>query len=145
MECNTSTSVSRNINDDTHGYFYPTRGIRQGGPLSPNIFILCREPLIRQLNELALTPKAHVGLLTSPFGYKISNLVFVDDCLLFAKASMKGARNILVILNSFAKAFSQKINFHTSSPYFSSNTTNHLRNEIVNIIQFNIELQLKIH
>ncbi|CAN6697282.1 unnamed protein product [Malus baccata var. baccata] len=63
-------------------------------------------------------PKSHFSLLTSPFGFKISNLAFVDD-LLFAKTSTKGARNILGILDKFAKVCGQQINFHKSSLYFS--------------------------
>ena len=73
------------------------------------------EPLIRSLNELAYTPKPHISLLTSPFGYKVSNLVFADDCLIFAKATIKGARNVLEVLNKFANDL--------------------LKNDIVNILQ----------
>lgn len=93
------------------------------------------KPLIRQLNALASIPKTNVGLLSFPFRYKISNLIFTDDWLLFAKASSKGAKNIFGILNNFAKATGQKINVHKSSLHFSSNTTNQLRSEIVNILQ----------
>ena len=102
MECITSTSFSVNINGESHGYFNASRGIRQGDPLSPYIFILCMEPLIRSLNDLAITPKSHIGLLTSPFGYKVSNLIFADGCLIFAKATTKGARKVLEVLNKFA-------------------------------------------
>lgn len=77
------------------------------------------QPLIHHLNDLSSIPKSHVSLLTSPFGFKISNLAFADNCLLFAKASTKGARNILGILDKFAKVCGQQINFHKSSLYFS--------------------------
>lgn len=65
MDCITSTSSSVLINGKAHGYFYPIRGIRQDpeDPLSPNIFILCMELLIRQLNNVVVTLKTHVGLL----------------------------------------------------------------------------------
>lgn len=83
------------INGSAHGYFYPSRGIRQGDPLSPYIFIPCMEPLILHPNLLAIKSKNHVGILSSPGGFRVSNLVFADDCLLFAKATTKGARNII--------------------------------------------------
>lgn len=93
------------------------------------------EPLIRHFNNLALNPKTSVGLLTSPRGFEVSNLMFVDDCLIFAKTSKGAARNILNILNMFASTSRQKINFHKSSLYFSGNTANSVRVEIINIIQ----------
>lgn len=62
------------------------------------------ESLIRNFNLLANNHKSHVGILSSPRGLRISNLVFADDCLLFAKATTKEARNVLWILNLFADA-----------------------------------------
>lgn len=103
MKCITSTSFSILINGVPHRHFYPKTGVRQGDPLSPYIFILCIEPLIRHLSLIVSNPKSHVGILSSPRGFKISKLVFSDDCLLFAKATVKGAKTILSILNMFTR------------------------------------------
>lgn len=135
MECITPTSLSILINGKDHMHFYLSRGIRQGDPLSPYIFILCREPLIRHINALSFSPRTNVGLLISPRGFKVSNLMFADDCFIFAKASKGSARNTLNVLNNFALTSGLKINFNKSSLYFSENTTNHIRNDIANIIQ----------
>ena len=134
MECITSTSFSVLINGSTHGYFYPKKGIRQKDPSSPYNFILCMEQLIKHFNEMATTPKSHVGIMSSLGGFKISNLVFADNCLLFARATTKGARNVLHVLNMFAKTSGQKVNFHKSSLYFSENTNAQTRNAIVNVL-----------
>lgn len=80
MNCITSTSFSILINGSPHGYFTPSRGIRQGDPISPYIFILCMEPFIKHCNLLASSPKTNLGLLSSPRGFRISNLIFADDC-----------------------------------------------------------------
>lgn len=53
------------------------------------------------MNALTRSSKNHVGLLTSPCGFKISNLVIADECLLFAKATSK-------VLDSFARASGEK-------------------------------------
>ena len=61
--------------------------------------------------------------------------MFADDCLIFAKATKTATRNIAKVLNDFSHASRQKINFHKSSLYFSNNTHNQSRNDIVNILQ----------
>lgn len=43
MECITSVSYKFLINDNIYGVVKPHRGIRQRDPISPYIFILCRE------------------------------------------------------------------------------------------------------
>lgn len=107
MNCVSSTSFSLLINGSPYGHFRASKGIRQGDPLSPYIFILCMEPFIRNLNCLARNPKSNVGLLSSPRGDRISNLVFADDCLIFARATTVAAKNINTVLDIFSKVSGQ--------------------------------------
>lgn len=46
MQCITTVSYAFLINEKVHGNIIPSRGIRQGDPISPYIFILCGEILI---------------------------------------------------------------------------------------------------
>lgn len=78
--------------------------------------------MIRHLDKCGRSPRCNVGLLTAPRGFRVTNLMFADDCLIFAKATNSAARNIAKVLNDFSNAFGQKINFHKSSLYFSNNT-----------------------
>ncbi|XP_026435106.1 uncharacterized protein LOC113332813 [Papaver somniferum] len=122
-QCISTLSYAVLVNGSPGETFSPSRGIRQGDCLSPYIFIICMEVL----SQLLL--KAEEQNVIQGFKFKknspsISHLFFADDCMLFARASITYARNILKIINVLAKASCQEINFDKSG-FFTSGKMHH--------------------
>ena len=94
-EMYSTVSYSLLINGNSKRKIQPSRGIRQGDPLSPYIFIICVEFLGRKLVKQLENPKNHLGIQTHRHEHRISFLLFADDCIIFAETSQKTCSNIL--------------------------------------------------
>ena len=89
--CITSVCFSVLVNGSPEGFFGSSRGLRQGDPLSPLLFLLIMEVLSRLLKkteECNLFRGFHVGFVNS-VGVRISHMLFADDTILFCDASRK--------------------------------------------------------
>ena len=108
------------INGDPQGHITPTRGIKQGDPFSPYLFLLCPEGLSSMLRKATENRELH-GITSRRGGVKISHLLFADDRLLFCEATLGECHLLLEILAKYEAASRQAINRQKSSLLFSRN------------------------
>ncbi|KAL5560569.1 hypothetical protein UlMin_036780 [Ulmus minor] len=85
MACITSVSYSFLINGAKFGKLIPTRGLCQGDPVSPYLFLLCAEGLSSLFHHFEATDRLQ-GMSYGKSGPIISHLFFADDSLLFLRS-----------------------------------------------------------
>ncbi|XP_043814106.1 uncharacterized protein LOC122724009 [Manihot esculenta] len=106
------------LNDSEIGPVIPTRGLRQGDPISPYLFFIVAEGL-----SLLIQNRESLGLIQGcPAKQgcpRISHLFFVDDSLLFFKGIVMEASQVKSLLAVYEKASGQSINFDKSAIMFS--------------------------
>ncbi|MCH81648.1 putative ribonuclease H protein, partial [Trifolium medium] len=103
------TSVETNVkwNGARGEFFRPQRGIRQGDPISPYLFVLCMDKLSHLIMHAANIGKWR-GIKAGRAGPMVSHLMFADDLLLFGEASEKQMQCVLDILNEFCSLSGQE-------------------------------------
>ena len=129
MSCVTTTRISILFNGGALEPFTPSRGLRQGDPLSPYLFILCMEYL-GHLIEQKCTEGVWKPLIASRDNVSISHLFFVDELLLFAKIDEEACEVNLEILRIFCNESGQKVSLEKSRIYFSPNVEAETRDEV---------------
>lgn len=81
--------------------FNPSRGVRQGDPMSTYLFVLTMERLSHAIHEAAMNDRGKPIQLERG-GLKLSHLFFTDDLVLFGEATLENARVFRGFLRNFA-------------------------------------------
>lgn len=116
-------------NGEQFGNVVPSRGVRQGDPLSPYIYIMCVEGLSAMIRRSEAVGLLH-GCRVARGAPVVSHLLFADDCYLFFRANTTQASVMKRILNQYAEVSGQIINFNKSAVTFSPNTKAGDREEV---------------
>ncbi|OMO71257.1 reverse transcriptase [Corchorus capsularis] len=133
-ECVSTVSYTIVINGKTSRGIFPSRGLRQGDPLSPYLFLLVIDSLSRMI-QAGNDSKHIAGIKVSRSCPELSHLLFTDDSLFFLQANSENCSRFLHILQEFADATGQIINLEKSSLIFSANAPVDLRAEISQRLQ----------
>ncbi|CAN0905267.1 Transposon TX1 uncharacterized 149 kDa protein [Linum grandiflorum] len=121
MLCVTSVRYTVQVNGEGVGPIIPSRGLRQGCPLSPFLFILCAEGLSTMIRKAAVSGQL-TGTRVCRRAPPITHLLFADDSFFFTRATIGDARVLKEILDRYAGASGQLINYQKSGIMFSKNT-----------------------
>ncbi|KAK9987792.1 hypothetical protein SO802_028031 [Lithocarpus litseifolius] len=133
MNCISSVSYSILINGVIHGCIVPTRGLRQGDPLSPYLFLLCAKGLTG-LIVVAARNKRLSGISIRRGSPSITHLLFADDSVIYCKAFGQESKELQIILQKYEEATGQRINTEKSSIFFSQNTDEETKKEVREIL-----------
>ncbi|KAL9690014.1 hypothetical protein QQ045_010407 [Rhodiola kirilowii] len=115
------------LNGKVSNFFAPGRGLRQGDPLSPYLFILCTEWLSYNLSKLEMD-RSIEGIRVCSRAPFVSHLMFADDCLLLFKAKDGTAEALSSLLSKYESISGQVINYNKSELVLSPNSSEELRN-----------------
>jgi len=108
----TTATVSILVNGSPAGEFSFKRGLRQGDPLSPFLFLLAAEDLnvmMKAIVDNNLYLGYEVGATNSVV---VSHMQFADDMLLLGSKSWANVRALRAVLTLFAEMSSLKVNFN---------------------------------
>lgn len=109
MSCVTSVRYSVCFNGVRLYSFQPTRGLRQGDPLSPYLFLFVADALSallrKEVEDQTISP---IKVTRNAPG--VSHLLFADDSLLFFKADQSQAVQMKQVLENFCRGTGMLIN-----------------------------------
>lgn len=97
--CVCTTSYMVGYNGLVHGYFKSKRGLRQGDPLSPYLFVIAMNCLSHMLNQAATQNRFKYHTNCSQI--KLTHLSFADDLLIFIDGSISSVQHVLQVLKEF--------------------------------------------
>lgn len=115
MDCVRTVTYSYRVNGDFTGCVVPGRGIRQGDPISPYLFILIAEAFSSLINHVVLSNSLH-GIRVCRGSPVVSQLFFANDSLLFFRANGCECLAIVDIMNKYEVVFEQKNNKYLGLP-----------------------------
>jgi hypothetical protein len=118
MQCVSSVSYSIMVNGGKTKSFKPSRGLRQGDPLSPYLFILCQEVLSRMIEKDHAASIIN-GIKMNRDGPPFTNVMYADDIMIFAKATNREIQALDDCLERYCLWSGQLVNREKSGLIFS--------------------------
>ncbi|XP_038999129.1 uncharacterized protein LOC120124546 [Hibiscus syriacus] len=142
MFCVLSSRLSVLWNHEKTDFFSPSRGLRQGNPISPYLFVLCMEGL-GQLIQQAVENNTWKPIKLGKDGPRISHLFFIDDLFLFGRANEDQANVFKSILDRFCLVSGAKVSYEKSKFFISPKACSNASRRFGQIVNLGATLDLK--
>eukprot|EP00253_Pinus_taeda_P015299 PITA_15299 len=134
LSCISTPNFSVLVNDTPSKTFKASKGIRQGDPISPFLFILAVEGLGKYLKQERVDGNIK-GLRLWGNDLPITHQQFVDDIMLFGEPTVREVRNLKKALDLFAEASGMEINKDKSCT-FIFNTVETVKRHLSRLLGF---------
>lgn len=104
-------------NGTVSGYFKGKKGVRQGDPLSPYIFVIAMNWISFMLNNA--TAHGNIQYHSKCRKMKLTHLSYADDLLIFIDGSLESVQNVLQVLHEFEQQPGFAVSYQKKSFYAS--------------------------
>lgn len=141
MNCITTSNLSFILNGKQMDGVNPSRGLRQGCPLSPYLFLIYVETLSSSLKATENQPTP-LGIKCSRTSPTVSHLLFEDDSILFGPAETQTCHQILHILRNYGKGSGQLVNLLKTSITLSPNTPSNTKPQSLSPLTFMVQAMI---
>ncbi|XP_062073867.1 uncharacterized protein LOC133778057 [Humulus lupulus] len=133
MVCLRGTSYVLMMNGRLQGGFKGVKGLRQGDPISPLLFVLIMEYLTRLL-QLGAHQQQEFRYHPLCKGLKIINLCFADNLVVFCKANCGSVQMLKQVFEEFCNSTGLRANSSKSHVFFGGVSVAD-RNQLLKLVQ----------
>lgn len=131
-----TSSLAVLVNGGPCDFFKPSRGLRQGDPLSPILFIILAECMGRLIERKNMEGNIK-GIKPASNSVPFMHQHFFDDTIMGGEASMREAKAMKEVLDCYVRGSIQLINWDKISLYFL-NTPEDRQRKIARILGCNM-------
>jgi exonuclease III len=117
MKCCSTVKYRFKLNGSLTNEVIPSRGLRQGDPISPYLFLICGEAFSCLLNAAEVDGRLE-GVQVADDAPSFNHLLFADDSLILLKVTEESARHLLDILALYESCSGQTVNIDKSGIVF---------------------------
>ena len=137
LQCVTTVQFTMLVNGSLSQTFKPKRGLRQGDPLSPYLFLLCANVLSLALIQAEQQNNIQ-GIRIGRNGCTFTHFLFADDSFLFFRGDDKSIENIQFVLQWYCSISGQSINVAKYDLFCSSNMPSVEQQHLASALKVNL-------